>query len=51
MLVFQTLVETLGCDLYLWMIAVLVMQSAACSKQMPTSSGEQEWVCILFHDL
>ena len=49
MLVFKTLVETLGSDLYLWMIAVLVMQSAASSKQIPTSSDDQEWVCI-FHD-
>ena len=47
MLVFQTLVETLGSDLYLWMIAVLVMESATRNKQAAAGvTEEQEWVSI-----
>lgn len=46
MLVFQTLVDTLGADRYLWMIAVLVMESAARHKHS-TATEEHEWVCIV----
>ncbi len=48
MLVFQTLVETLGAEQYLWMIPVLVMESAARHKHA-AAPDDQEWVSTLLH--
>ena len=44
MLVFMTLIETLGADEYLWMIPSLVMASSARFRPDAMDTDDKEWV-------
>ncbi len=44
MLVFKTLIETLGADEYLWMIPCLVMASSARFRPDAMDTDDKEWV-------
>ena len=44
MLVFKTLIETLGADEYLWMIPSLVMASSARLRPDAMDTDDREWV-------